>query len=88
MSQKVEKAHNFLDPQPSPQQFELFEFGKNWKFDAPPLRKENISLAQLPKNHFKTHLFFGQLKHLKSTFTFGGKPEIWPPPLLLKKCTL
>ena len=32
----------------------------------------NISLKhlKLPKNHYKTDLFFGQLKHLKFTFTF------------------
>ena len=36
---------------------------------------KNISLKhlKLPKNHFKTNLFFVQLKHLKSTFTFGEK---------------
>ena len=36
---------------------------------------KNISLKhiKLPKNPFKTHLFFGELKHLKTTFTFGKK---------------
>ena len=51
-----------------------------------PLGK-NISLKhqKLPKNHFKTNFSFIQLKHLKSTFTFGEKNEnIDFPPLLSK----
>ena len=80
---------------------DFFEFGKNWKFDDPPLyliwekieigkifnlgtppQKKNISLKhlKLPKNRFKTNLFFVQSKHLKSAFTFGEKMKIWPPP--------
>ena len=39
---------------------------------------------KLPKDHFKTNLFFVQLKHLKSAFTFGNNMKIWPPPLLSK----
>ena len=37
-------------------------------FLYPPVRLKNL---KLPKNHFKTNLFFVQQKHLKSTFTFG-----------------
>ena len=55
-------------------------FGKNLKLGkfwtlGTPLKKRNISLKhlKLPKNHFKTNLFFVHLKHLQSTFTFGGK---------------
>ena len=52
--------------------WENFEFG-----EPPPQRKKNRSLKhlKLPKNHFKTNLFFIQLKHLKSTFTFGNPPS-------------
>ena len=56
--------------------------GKILNFGNPPLRKKNISLKhlKLPKNHFKTNLFFVQLKHLKSTFTFGKKWKYSLPP--------
>ena len=38
MSKKVGKVHNFLDPPPLPQDIlDFFEFGKNLKFDEPPL---------------------------------------------------
>ena len=62
-----------------------FEIGKILNFRNPSLRKKNITLKhlKLPKNHFKTNLFFVQLKHLKfslflksSTFTFGKKLKI------------
>ena len=48
--------------------------------------RRNISLKHLnlPKNHFKSNLFFVQPKHLNSTFTFGEKNENMPPPLLSK----
>ena len=57
--------------------WEKFEIGKIWNFGNPPSGK-NISLKhlKLPKNHFKTNLFFVQLKHLKSSFTFGKKMKI------------
>ena len=32
----------------------------------------------MPKNHFKTNLFFVQLKHLKTSFTFGKKWKYRP----------
>ena len=56
--------------------WESFEF---WETSP---QKKNISLKhlKLPKNNFKTNLFFVQLKHLKSTFTFGKNLKIWPPP--------
>ena len=57
------------------------KLGKIWIFGT-PLKTRNISLKhlKLPKNHFKTNLFFVQLKHWKSTFTFGGKIKIKPSP--------
>ena len=92
MSQKAEKVQDVLD---------IFEFGEEWKFDAPPsalfgknlklgkfrilgtpLKKRNISLKHLKL--LQHHLFFVQLKYLDSTFTFGKKMKIWPPPLLSK----
>ena len=63
---------NFWSKTP-PDNFDFFESGKNWKFNAPPdlIGKilnfgnppsggKNISLKhlKLPKNHFKTNLFF------------------------------
>ena len=37
------------------------------------VRKRFINLRQLklPKNHFKTNLFWVQLKHIQSSFKFG-----------------
>ena len=67
--------------------------GKNWNWENfefwEPPSKKTISLKhlKLPKNHFKSNLFFVQLKHLKSTFTFGGKNEnSTPTPHLSKFC--
>ena len=37
MSQKVGKVHNFLEPTLPQDVLDFFEFGKKWKFDAPPL---------------------------------------------------
>ena len=52
----------------------------------PPSEQKNISLKylRLPKNHFKTNLFFLQLKYLKCAFEFGKTMKIWPPTLLSK----
>ena len=52
------------------------KLGKFRILGTPP-QKKNISLKhlKLPKNHFKTNLFFVQLKHLNSTYTFGKKVE-------------
>ena len=63
--------------------WEKFEIGK---ILGAPLSKKKISSKhlKLPKNHFKTYLFFVQLKHLKSAFTFVKTLKIWPPPLLSK----
>ena len=50
------------------------EIGKIFNLWAPPPpQKKYMSLKhlKLPKNYFKTNLFFVQLKHLKSTFSFG-----------------
>ena len=75
------KIGNFDDPPSLPnlgkiRNWESFEFWES------PLRKKNINLKhlKLPKNHFKTNLFFLQLKYLKCAFTFGKKMKIWPPP--------
>ena len=61
------------------------KYGKFSILGTPP-QKKIISLKHLKftKNHFKTNLFFVQLKHFKSTFTFGKKMKIKPPPLLSK----
>ena len=41
----------------------------------------------MPKNDFKTNLFFVQRKHSKSAFTFGEKWKSGLPPPLIKKST-
>ena len=66
--------------------WEKFEIRWLWIFGIPP-QIWNISLKhlKLPKNHFKTNLFFLQLKYLKCAFEFGKKMKIWPPPPLLSK---
>ena len=76
MSQKVEKVQKNLTPPLGPILGKIWNW-ENFEFLEPHLEK-NISLKhfKLPKNHFKTHLFFGQLKHLKSTFTIGKKMKI------------
>ena len=86
---KWKKSTIFLTAPPLPQDIlDFFEFEKNWKFEfcEPPLRK-NISRKhlKLPKNHFKTNLFFLQLKYLKSTFTFGKKMKIYNEIYLIKE---
>ena len=48
---------------------------ENFEFWETPSEKKH-KLKKWPKNHFKTNLFFVQLKHLKSTFTFGKKVKI------------
>ena len=59
--------------------------GKILNFGDPPLRKRNkLRNLKLPKNRFKTNLFFLQLKYLKCVFTFG-KTKIWPHPSPLIK---
>ena len=60
----------FDDPPPSDLTWEKFEIGGNFEFWEPPLEK-NISLKYLKltkKNHFKTNLFFVQLKIWIPTF--------------------
>ena len=59
------------------------KLGKLWIFGTPP-KIWNISLKhlKLPKNHFKTNLFYLQLRYLKCALTFGKKMKIWPPTLL------
>ena len=59
----------------------LMKYCSALNFGNPPSEK-NISLKhlKLPKNHFKANLFFVQLKHLKSSFTFGKKMKINAPP--------
>ena len=77
------KMGNSMTP-PSDLNSEKFEIGKNLEvhlFPSPvghfggPSEKKNKSLKhlKLPKNHFKTNLFFVQLNHLKTSFTFGKK---------------
>ena len=61
----------------------------NWEkveFSEPPLKTWNISLKhlKLPKNHFKTNLFFLQLEHLSLHLHFGQTWKSWIPPLLSK----
>ena len=52
-----------------------------WIFGTPPKKtKHKLKRLKLHINHFKTNLFFVQLKHLKSTFTFGRNLNIWTPP--------
>ena len=55
---------------------------RSWLCFRNPPQIWNISLKhlKLPKNQFKTNVFFLQLKYLKCTFTFGEKMKIWPPP--------
>ena len=79
----MEKVHNFLDP-PSPRKVWTFlKLGKLGIFEPPP-QIWNISLKhlKLPKNHFKTNLFFLQLKYIKCAFEFGKnlKFDDTPPP--------
>ena len=64
------------------------KLGKLWIFGTPP-QIWNISLKhlKLPKNHFKTNLFFVHLKHLKFAFTFGEKNKNMASPPLVKKST-
>ena len=64
--------------------WEKVEIGKILNFGSPPSEKIiTLKHLTLPKNHFKTNLFFVQLKHLKSLFTFGEKLIIWPPPITI-----
>ena len=61
---------------------------ENYQFWDPPFLGKKISVKHLEllKNDSKTNLFFVQLKHLKSTFTFGKNLKIQtPPPHHLKK---
>ena len=69
------------DPPPLPNLGKIRKLGKFLNFGNPH-QKKNISLKhlKLPKNHFKTNLFFVQPKHLKSTFTFGKTLKIRTPP--------
>ena len=63
------------------------KWGKFWMLGAHPQQQQkNISLKHLKlhENHFITNLFFVQLKHSKSAFTFGKKIKIWHPPLIIK----
>ena len=63
---------------------------KFWILGTPP-QKKIISLKHLKftKNHFKTNLFFVQLKHLKSTFLFGTNMKIHTSnPLHILNCGL
>ena len=73
---KFWKNWKFDDP-PSDLILERIEIRENFNFKKSPLKK-NISLKhlKLSKNNFKTNLFFVQLKHLKSTFTFVKKMKI------------
>ena len=60
--------------------------GKILNFEYPSsLKKHKLKHLKLPKNHFKTNLFFVQLKNLMSTFTFGTNLKIQTPPPLIKK---
>ena len=63
-----------------------FELGKFWSLETPP-QKKKISLKhlKLPKNHFKTNLFFNQLNHSKSTFTSGKSWKSGLLPSFIKK---
>ena len=60
---------------------------ENFEFWEPLPQKKNVSLKhlKLPKNHYKANLFFVQMKHLKSTFTFGKNLKIRTLPPLLSK---
>ena len=72
------KNWKFDDPPPSDLIWEKLKLGKLRILGPPPHRKKIISLKhlKLPKNHFKTNLFFVQLKHLRCTFKFGEKMKI------------
>ena len=87
MSQKVEKVPNFLDPPPSDLIWEKFEIEKILNFGNPPRNKKNRSLKhlELPKNHFKTNLFFFSTEAFKVCIYIWEKMKIWPPPPLLSK---
>ena len=77
---------NSMTPPPVPDLGKIWNW-ENFEFSEPHLKTWNLSLKhlKLPKNHFKTNLFFLQLKYLKCAFTFGKKMKIWPPPPLLSK---
>ena len=70
------KIGNLMTPPLGPNLGKTWNW-KNVEFWEPPLNKRNTSLRhlKLPKNNFKPNLFFVQLKHLKSTFTFGKNGE-------------
>ena len=59
----------------------LFEFSET------PFKTRNISLKllKLPKYHFKSNLFFLQLKYLKCAIKFGKKIDKKASPPLLSK---
>ena len=79
------KKFKFDNPPPSDLIWEKCEIGKFLNFGNPP-QKRNISLKhlKLPKNHFKTNLFFVNLKHLRHIYIWEKNENIASPPLLSK----
>ena len=77
MSQKVEKAHTFLDPSPL-SIWTFLKLGENWNFfgrhkkilnfGPPPLGKKTLKHLKLPKKTLKSlHLHL----HFRKTWKFG-----------------
>ena len=50
--------------------------------------KYSLKHLKLPKNHFKTNIFFVHLKNLKCTFTFGKQLNIRTTPFSYHKVTI